>query len=312
MRLIVVLSGGVGGSRFLQGLARAVPPEEIIAVVNTGDDEEFFGLYVSPDPDIVTYALAGLVDEERGWGMQGDTFRWLEAMRRFGNETWFQIGDRDLATHLYRTRRLREGATLSQVAAELAERLDVRARILPMSDDRVRTVVETEAGPLPFQRYLVQRQARDRVLAVRFEGADAARPAPGVLEALQAAEAILIAPSDPIASIGPILMLSGVREALAARRDRVAAISPIIVGRSLQQPTAELLSGLGHELSALGVARLYKDIARTFVLDRQDEALADGVRQLGMEPVVTETEMRSTAAKGALARAALESLGWQS
>ena len=307
--MIVVLSGGVGGSRFLQGLARAVPSEEIVAVVNTGDDEEFFGLYVSPDPDIVTYALAGLVDEERGWGMQGDTFRWLEAMRRFGNETWFQIGDRDLATHLYRTRRLREGATLSQVAAELAERLDVRARILPMSDDRVRTVVETEAGPLPFQRYLVQRQARDRVLAVRFEGADAARPAPGVLEALQAAEAILIAPSDPIASIGPILMLSGVREALAARRDRVAAISPIIAGRSLRPPTGELLAGLGSEVSAPGVARLYSDVARVFVLDRQDEALAPQVREFGLEPFVTDTVMRDADAKESLARAALQALG---
>ncbi|MCH7511325.1 MAG: 2-phospho-L-lactate transferase [Chloroflexi bacterium] len=307
--MIVVLSGGVGGSRFLQGLARAVPPEEIVAVVNTGDDEEFFGLYVSPDPDIVTYALAGLVDEERGWGMQGDTFRWLEAMRRFGNETWFQIGDRDLATHLYRTRRLREGATLSQVAAELAERLDVRARILPMSDDRVRTVVETEAGPLPFQRYLVQRQARDRVLAVRFEGADAARPAPGVLEALQAAEAILIAPSDPIASIGPILALPGVREALRSRRDRVAAISPIVAGRSLRPPTGELLAGLGSEVSAPGVARLYSDVARVFVLDRQDEALAPQVRELGLEPFVTDTVMRDADAKESLARAALQALG---
>ena len=307
--MIVVLSGGVGGSRFLQGLAGAVPPEEIVAVVNTGDDEEFFGLYISPDPDIVTYALAGVIDEERGWGIQGDTFRWLEAMRRFGNETWFQIGDRDLATHLYRTRRLREGATLSQVAAELAERLGVRARILPMSDDRVRTVVETEAGPLLFQRYLVQRQARDRVLAVRFEGADAARPAPGVLEALQAAEAILIAPSDPIASIGPILALPGVRETLRSRRDRVAAISPIIAGRSLRPPTGELLAGLGSEVSAPGVARLYSDVARVFVLDKQDEALASQVRDLGLEPFVADTVMRDADAKEALARAALQALG---
>ena len=307
--MIAVLSGGVGGSRFLQGLARAVPPEEIVAVVNTGDDEELYGLSVSPDPDIVTYALAGVVDEERGWGIQGDTFRWLEAMRRFGNETWFQIGDRDLATHLYRTRRLREGATLSAVAAELAERLGVRTRILPMSDDRVRTVVETEAGPLPFQRYLVQRQARDRVLAVRFEGADAARPAPGVLEALQAAEAILIAPSDPIASIGPILALPGIRETLRSRRDRVAAISPIVAGRSLRPPTGELLAGLGSEVSAPGVARLYGDVARVFVLDRQDEALASQVRDLGLEPFVADTVMRDAGVKESLARAALQALG---
>ena len=306
--MIVVLSGGVGGSRFLQGLARAVPPEEIVAVVNTGDDEEFFGLYVSPDPDIVTYALASLVDEERGWGLQGDTFRWLEAMRRFGNETWFQIGDRDLATHLYRTRRLREGTPLSRVAAELAGRLGVRTQILPMSDDRVRTVVATDAGPLPFQRYLVQRHARDSVRGLRLDGGERARPAPGVLEALRTAEAILIAPSDPLASIDPILALPGVREALRARRTRVAAVSPIIAGRSMRPPAAELLAGLGHEVSALGVARLYQDVARVFVLDRQDEDLASQVAELGLAPLVTDTLMRDLAAKESLARAALEAL----
>jgi LPPG:FO 2-phospho-L-lactate transferase len=292
-------------------VAQAVRPEDVVAVVNTGDDEEFFGLYVSPDPDIVTYALAGIVDEERGWGVRGDTFRWLEAMRRFGHDAWFQIGDRDLATHLYRTRRLRRGATLSQVAAELADRLGVRTRILPMSDDPVRTVVETEAGAFPFQQYLVQRGARDRVLGLRFEGADRARPAPGVLEALRAAEAILIAPSNPLASIEPILALPGVREALAARRDRVAAVSPIVAGRSFQPPAAEMLAGLGHEVSVLGVARLYRDVARVFVLDRQDEELAPQVRALGVEPVVADTMMRDAQAREALARVTLEALGWQ-
>ena len=278
-------------------------------MVNTGDDEEFFGLSVSPDPDIVTYALAGIVDEERGWGVRDDTFRWLEAMRRFDHDTWFQIGDRDLATHLYRTRRLREGATLSQVAAELADRLGVRTRILPMSDDLVRTMVETDVGALPFQRYLVQRRARDRVLGMRFEGVEAARPAPGVLDALHDAEAILIAPSNPIASIGPILALPGVREVLQARQRRVAAVSPIVAGRSLRPPAAEMLAGLGHEVSALGVARLYTDVARIFVLDRQDEALGTEVRALGLEPAVADTVMREAEAKKALARAALEALG---
>ena len=307
--MIVVLSGGVGGSRFLQGMVRVVPPEEVVALVNTGDDEEFFGLSVSPDADIVTYALAGIVDEERGWGIQGDTFRWLEAMRRFGHDTWFAIGDRDLATHLYRTRRLREGTPLSRVAAELAGRLGVRARVLPMSDDRVRTVVETDDGPLPFQRYLVQRHARDPVRGLRLEGGERARPAPGVLEALRGAEAILIAPSDPLASIDPILALPGVREALRARRTRVAAVSPIIAGRSMRPPAAELLAGLGHEVSALGVARLYQDVACVFVLDRQDEALAQQVDELGLAPLVTDTVMRDVAAKESLARAALEALG---
>ena len=309
--MIAVLSGGVGGSRFLQGLVQVVPPEDVVAIVNTADDEEFFGLYVSPDPDIVTYALAGVVDEARGWGMQGDTFRWLEAMGRFGQDTWFQIGDRDLATHLYRTRRLREGAALSQVASELAERLGVRARVLTMSDDRVRTIVETEAGTFPFQQYLVQRGARDRVIDLRLEGIDAARPGPGVIEALREAEAILIAPSNPIASVGPILALPGVREALSARRERVAAVSPIVGGQSLQPPAGEMLLGLGHEVSALGVARLYRDVARVFVLDRQDDALAPQVRELGMEPIVLDTAMRDATAKRALAGATLEALGWQ-
>ncbi len=309
--MIAVLSGGVGGSRFLQGVVQVVPPEDVVAIVNTGDDEEFFGLYVSPDPDIVTYALAGVVDEARGWGMQGDTFRWLEAMGRFGQDTWFQIGDRDLATHLYRTRRLREGAALSQVASELAERLAVRTRVLPMSDDRVRTMVETEAGTFPFQQYLVQRGARDRVTDLRLEGIDAARPGPGVMEALREAEAILIAPSNPIASVGPILALPGVREAVSARRERVAAVSPVVGGQSLQPPAGEMLLGLGHEVSALGVARLYRGVARVFVLDRQDEALAPQVRELGMEPIVVDTAMRDATAKRALAGATLEALGWQ-
>lgn len=309
--MIAVLSGGTGGSRFLQGLALAAPPQDVVAVVNTGDDEVFFGLHVSPDPDIVTYALAGIVDEERGWGVRGDTFRWLEAMRRFGHDTWFQIGDRDLATHLFRTRRLSEGATLSQVAGELAGRLGVSTRVLPMSDEPVRTVVETESGTFSFQQYLVERGARDRVVGLRFEGVDRARPAPGVLEALRDAEAILIAPSNPLGSIGPILALPGVREALEARKDRVGAVSPIVAGCSFQPPAAEMLAGLGQEVSALGVTRLYRDLARVFVLDRQDEGLAPRVRELGLEPVVADTVMRGASVKKALARAALRALEWQ-
>ncbi len=306
--MIVVLSGGVGGARFLQGVVQVVAPEEVVAVISTGGDDEFFQLSVSPDADIVTYALAGIVDEERGWGIRGDTFRWLEAMRRFGHDTWFSIGDRDLATHLYRTRRLREGTPLSRVAAELAGRLDVRTQVLPMSDDRVRTVVETDAGPLPFQRYLVQRHARDPVRGLRLEGGERARPAPGVLDALRTAEAILIAPSDPLAGIDPILALPGLREALRARRTRVAAVSPIVAGRSMGPPAAELLAGLGHEVSALGVARLYQDVARVLVLDRQDEALAPLVGELGLAPLVTDTVMRDRAEKESLARAALDAL----
>jgi LPPG:FO 2-phospho-L-lactate transferase len=306
--MIAVLAGGVGGSRFLQGLAAVVPPQDVVAIVNTADDEEFFGLHVSPDPDIVTYALAGIVDEERGWGIRGDTFRWLESMRRFGHDTWFNIGDRDLATHIYRTRRLREGATLTQAAGELAERLGVRTRVLPMSDDRVRTTVETDAGPLAFQEYLVRRRAQDPVRDGRFEGIERARPAPAVLESLAAAESVVIAPSNPVASIGPVLALAGVRDAVRDRRERVVAVSPIVAGRSLQPPAAEMLAGLGHDVSALGVARLYAGVAGAFVLDRQDVALAPAIAELGMTPVVTNTLMRDSDAKRALAEAALRAI----
>jgi LPPG:FO 2-phospho-L-lactate transferase len=216
--LITILSGGIGGSRFARAMSLVVGQERITAIVNTGDDEEFHGLYVSPDPDIVTYALAGVVDETRGWGFRGETFRWNENLKRFGRETWFNIGDRDLATHLHRTLALREGHTLSEVASDIARAFGVGARVLPMSDDPVRTMVETDAGDLPFQRYLVERHARDAVRGVRFEGAEEAKPAPGVLEAIAQAEAIFIAPSNPIASIGPILAVPGIRAALEASR----------------------------------------------------------------------------------------------
>ncbi|HXF51691.1 MAG TPA: 2-phospho-L-lactate transferase, partial [Dehalococcoidia bacterium] len=272
---------------------------------NTGDDDEFHGLYVSPDPDIVTYALAGLVDDDRGWGYRGETFRFLEALARFGRETWFQIGDRDLATHLHRTLLLRRGWTLSQVAADLARRLGVETAVIPMSDDPVRTRVVTDAGALSFQEYLVRRRARDAVRAVVFEGAEDAAPAPGVLEAIRAADAVVIAPSNPVASVGPILALRSIREAVAAH-PRVVAVSPIIGGQSLQPPAAEMLAGLGEEVSALGVARRYAGLAKAFVLDRVDEALAPGVEALGMRVVVAETVMRDAEGRRALAATALD------
>ncbi len=306
--MITVLSGGVGGSRFLQGLVRIVPPSEITVIVNTGDDDEFFGLYVSPDIDIVTYALAGLVDEERGWGYRGDTFHWLEAMARFGHETWFHLGDRDLATHIHRTALLREGCTLSMVTEAVARALGVGTRLLPMSDHRVPTVVDTPAGRLSFQQYLVKRHAADRVLAVDFAGAQRAAPAPGVVDAIEGAEAIIIAPSNPIGSIRPILTLPGVRAALLAAKAPVAAISPVVAGRVFQPPADGMLAGLGHEVSARGVARLYAGLADVFVLDQQDAAQADDVAALGLTPVVTDTVMRSPDVKRALAHRTLDAL----
>ncbi len=307
--MIAVLCGGVGGSRFLRALTSVVDAARVTAIINTADDDWFHGLYVSPDPDIVTYALAGEVDEERGWGLRGDTFRWLESLRRFGHETWFQIGDRDLATHLHRTRLMREGMPLSSITADIARAFGVGVRLLPMSDDRVRTIVETDAGDLPFQEYLVKRHARDAVRGVRYDGIDGARAAPGVLDALCAAEAILIAPSNPIASIGPILAVGGVRDAIRASSARCMAVSPIVGGASLQPPAGEMMSGLGHKVDVAGVAQIYTGIIDTLVIDDADAALAQAVESSGVRAVVAPTLMTDDDRRRALALAVLGAAG---
>ena len=249
------------------------------------------------------------MDEERGWGFRGETFRWLEQINRFGSETWFQIGDRDLATHLHRTRLLGKGASLSSVMADIAAAFDVRVHLLPMSDDRVRTVVETEGGDMAFQRYLVGRHAQDPVRAVRFDGAERARPAPGVIDAIASAEAIFIAPSNPIASIGPILAVPGIREAVAGARVQRVAVSPIIGGQSLQPPAGEMMAGLGYPVSVAGVARLYAGLADTLIVDAADVAIAKQVESSGMKCVVTRTVMRDEATRRALASTALAAAG---
>ena len=307
--MIVALCGGVGGSRFACALAAVMPHERITAIINTADDEWFHGLYVSPDPDIVTYALAGEVDEERGWGLRGDTFRWLESLRRFGHETWFQIGDRDLATHLHRTRLLHEGRTRTEVVAEIARAFGVGVRLLPMSDDPVRTIVETDAGDLPFQEYLVKRHATDAVRAVRFEGAGAARPAPGVLDAIREAEAVLIAPSNPVGSILPILSVPGVRDAVAASTAPCVAVSPIIAGRSLQPPAGEMMAGLGYAVGVAGVAEIYRALIDVLVIDEADAAAAERVAAAGVRAVVAPAIMRDDASRRALALAVLAAAG---
>ncbi len=290
----------------MRALASVIDAERIAAIVNTGDDEWFHGLYVSPDPDIVTYALAGEVDEEHGWGLRGDTFRWLESLERFGHDTWFRIGDRDLATHLHRTRLLRAGWPLSRVASEIAAVFGIRVRILPMSDDRVRTVVATDDGELPFQEYLVKRGARDAVQGVWFEGAAVAMPSPGVIEALREAEAIFIAPSNPIGSIGPILAVRGVREAIEQARVRRVAVSPIIAGRSLQPPAGEMMAGLGHSVDVSGLATIYAGLIDALVIDEADARYADDVSAKGIEPIVARTLMDSGEGSSELARAALD------
>lgn len=307
--MIVVLCGGVGGSRFVRALASVIPHERITAIVNTGDDEWFHGLYVSPDPDSITYTLAGEVDEERGWGLRGDTFRWLESMRRFGHDAWFQIGDRDLATHLHRSRLLSEGWTLSTIMADIARLFGVRVRLLPMSDDRVRTVVETDAGDLPFQEFLVHRHAGDAVRAVRFEGAALATPAPGVIEAITAAKALFVAPSNPIGSIRPILAIPALRAAVLAAPVRRVAISPIIDGRSLQPPAGEMMSGLGYPVDVAGVARAYAGVIDTLIVDEADTARTDDVRREGVRCIAAPTIMRDEASRQSLAAAALAAAG---
>ncbi len=307
--MITVLAGGVGAARFLQGLLCHVPQREITVVSNTGDDLEFFGLHVSPDVDIVIYTLAGQVDQGRGFGLQNDTLHVVGALGRFGHEPWFGLGDRDLASALHRTVRLREGATLSEVTAEIARAYGLDVRVLPMTDQPVRTRVRTPDGTLAFQDYFVRRRTQDEVLGIEFEGMETAEPAPGVLQALTAAESVIIAPSNPFVSIGPILALPGVRDALRARSKSVLAVSPIVAGETIKGPAARMLQSLGYENSARQVAELYRDFVGTFVLDEVDAALVPQVEQLGLRAAITDTIMRGMFEKAALARFVLDLAG---
>jgi LPPG:FO 2-phospho-L-lactate transferase len=306
--VLAALAGGVGAARFLRGLVAVVPPQEVVAIVNTGDDVVLHGLHVSPDVDTVIYTLAGAVNDETGWGLAGETWSAMDALERFGDAapSWFRLGDRDLATHLYRTGRLRAGATLSRVTAELAAAWDVRARIVPMSDDRVETRVTVDGGgEIGFQEYFVQRRHAVPVRAVRFAGVEDASPAPGVLDAIESADAIVVCPSNPMVSIGPILAVPGVRDALRARRADTVSISPIVAGAALKGPADRMLVELGHEASVVGVARLHRDVAATLVVDEADVALASAVEGEGMRCLVTPTVMHGPAEAAALARAVL-------
>jgi LPPG:FO 2-phospho-L-lactate transferase len=308
LRPVVALAGGVGAARFLDGLARTVAPEKLFIIGNTGDDAEIHGLHISPDLDTVTYTLAGLADPQRGWGVRGDSFRCLEALGELGGETWFQLGDRDLATHLYRSQRLREGSMLTEVTREITAALGVRSSIVPMSDDRVRTRICTAAGELEFQTYFVKRRARVKVAGLRFEGAEKAEPAPGVLQAIAQADAIIVCPSNPFISVGPILAIPGIRGALAGRRDRVVAISPIVGGRALKGPAAAMMKSMRSRASAAEVAKMYADFCSVFVLDEIDRRQAGEVAAFGLRPVVTNTVMTGLRERKALARAVVREL----
>jgi len=307
--VITVLAGGVGAARFLEGLVQVVDPAEVTVIVNTSDDEEFFGLHVSPDIDTVIYTLAGRINAEHGWGLAGDSFNCLEALARLGHDTWFRLGDADLATHIHRTQLLRQGRSLSEATASIAAAFGLSTTVLPMSDDPVRTEVVTPAGVLPFQEYFVRRAFQDAVQGLRFQGVESARPAPGVLEALAGADAVILAPSNPLVSIGPILAVPGIREALVATPAPVAAVSPIVGGRALKGPADRMMAGLRLEVSARGVAELYRDFLDIMVLDSTDEALAPEVQSLGMATVVTNTVMSSASDKASLAAATLRASG---
>jgi LPPG:FO 2-phospho-L-lactate transferase len=306
--MITVLAGGVGAARFLRGLIDVVDPASITVIGNTGDDDEFLGLHVSPDLDTVVYTLADAVDPAQGWGLADDTYRCLEQAAGLGEDTWFLVGDADLATHLHRTRLLRAGRSLSEATASIAQAFGIGVRLIPMSDDRVRTIVTTEGGELSFQEYFVRRRFQDEVRALRFDGADQARPAPDIIDAIAQADAVIVAPSNPLVSIGPILSVAGIREALRETAAPVVAVSPIVGGQALKGPADRMLTSLGHESSATGVARLYQDFLNVLVLDNADEALAPEVEALGVRPVVTDTIMRDEASRRALAQATLRAV----
>jgi LPPG:FO 2-phospho-L-lactate transferase len=307
---IVVLAGGVGAARFLEGLVRVIPPAEVTVIVNTGDDmADFMGLYISPDLDIVAYTLAGIVNAKRGWGIRGDTFHCLERLKGLGGETWFALGDRDLGTHLARTAMLKQGWSLSKVTKAIAQALGVQCRLLPMTDQWVPTRVSTRAGWLHFEEYLVKRGAQDAVEGVVFDGVDKAVPAPGVLEAIRQAKTLVIAPSNPIVSIGPILAVPGVRRALVEAAAPCVAVSPIVGGRPVKGPADKFMAALGVEVSPRGVAQLYRDFVDVLVVDGRDRSQLAAVEALGIRAVAEQTLMTSQARKTALARAVLNTAG---
>ncbi len=307
--MIVVLSGGSGGAKFVQGLQRVLPARELSVVVNTGDDLLWWGLHVSPDLDSITYAIAGMLSAQRGWGVEGDTFYCLEAMRRLGAPAWFQIGDRDLATHLRRTEMLAQGKKLTEVTREIAASLGIESSILPMSDDGVETRVVTEQGELSFQEYFVRERFQPRVKKIYFAGAEVAAPSSGVLQAIASAEAIMVAPSNPITSLGPILALPGMVEALQSARAPVAAISPIVGGAAVSGPAGALMRSRGLPVSVSGVAQTYASFLDILVVDHADVAESSALERTGIRVYCASTIMNSIGDKVALAREVLQALG---
>jgi LPPG:FO 2-phospho-L-lactate transferase len=305
---ITALAGGIGASKFLLGLVNVLPPEDVTIIANTGDDIELFGLRISPDIDTLTYTLAGVINETTGWGIAGDTFSALSWIARYGESGWFNLGDRDLATHIYRTEQLRKGRTLSEVTDHVRRSLGVRSVILPMTDDYTPTRVVTSEGEMHFQEYFVRRRCEPKVREIRFDHIESAVPAPGVASAILDADRVIICPSNPFISINPILDVPGVRDWVKQTRALVIAITPIIGGRALKGPAADMLRDLGHEVSARGVASLYRDFVDLFVLDEVDRAIKPEIEALGLRVEIADTVMNTLEDKQRLARSVSELL----
>ncbi len=306
--MIAVLAGGVGAARFLQGLIQVMPQEQITIIANTGDDRDFYGLHVSPDIDIVMYTLAGIIDPHNGWGIRNDTYNTMQQLTNYGYEDWFLLGDRDLATHIHRTHLLQQGKTLTEVTDILRQHFGLKLRILPMSDQPIATHIRTPAELLHFEEYLVKHHSADEVQDVLFIGADKAQPAPDVLDTLKQAQAILIAPSNPIVSIGSILAVPGIRDTLQQTSGTVVAVSPIVARAPIKGPADKLMRGMGYEVSALGVAHCYRDILDVMVIDTQDADAAKQIEALDIATVVTNTIMRDDVTKANLARIVLQAV----
>jgi LPPG:FO 2-phospho-L-lactate transferase len=302
---IALLAGGVGGSRLGLGLYRVMDPADLTIIANTGDDVVMHGLHVSPDPDIMTYTLAGLVNPETGWGFKDETFRVAEGLARYGRPTWFNLGDRDLATHIHRSAMLKDGATLAQAIESIRTALGVTCAVLPMTNAAVPTMLETDEGRMHLQEYFVRRKCEPRLRGIEFFGVERAEPTPGVVECLRGADTIVIAPSNPLISIGPILAVPAIRETLRELRARVTAVCPLVGGKSLKGPSDKMMLELGYDVSALGVARLYADVCSIFIVDEADADQCSGIEALGIKAVVLPTVMRTTDDKENLARAIL-------
>ncbi len=303
---VAALAGGVGAARFLTGLVQHINPADLTVIANTGDDIELFGLHISPDVDIVAYTLAGIVDESKGWGIKGDTFNFLDTLKTFGVDAWFNLGDKDLATHIYRTTQLKQGKLLTQITEEICHSLGLHAKILPMTNDPFATYIKTPERTMHLEEFFVKHQCRPEVLGIEFLGADSAVAAPGVLDAISKSDLVVICPSNPIVSVGTILSVAGVRDALRKTEAQVVGVSPIVAGKVIKGPADKMLRALDFEVSAFGVAQLYSDFLDLFVVDDKDAAEAGRIVSLGIEVAVTNTIMTSFADKASLAKVVLD------